>query len=357
MRVNSIIVGSGIAGITLARRLAEEKEEKVLLVEKKQYIGGFCYDYKDKNGIMIHKYGPHIFRTNNEQVYNYLSRFTKWKDYQHKVLTNVEGKFLPMPINLDTINGYLGTFYTSENVQEYFERVCIKNTSVINVKQKVISQIGETFYKAFFENYTEKQWGEKPENLPVEIINRIPIRKNRDDRYFTEKYQGIPASGYTEMFLNMCNNKNIRLMLNTDFKEIKDEVYADKVYYSGSIDEYYNYCFGKLPYRCVTFELEELPVKQFQPVAVVNYPNNYDYTRITEYKHFGDYNCINTIIAKEYPSFDGERSYPIPVKKNLELYQKYFNLKTDEVSFVGRLGQYKYMSMDQIVESIINLKL
>lgn len=356
MNVNSIIVGAGIAGISLARRLAEEKNERIMIIEKQKNIGGFAYDYRNRDGILIHKFGPHIFRTDSLKVYQFLSRFTKWFDYQHKVLANVEGSFYPMPINLDTVNKYMGTNYTSENVLQFFKEIKTNPVNIENVKDAVESQIGETFYKAFFENYTKKQWGEAAENLPASVIARIPIRSNRDDRYFTSCYQGIPKEGYTAMLEKMLDHPNISIMLNTDYETVKNEIIADKVYYSGSIDEYYNYCFGKLPYRCVYFEIEELDVEYFQPVAVVNYPNNYDYTRITEFKYFNGNRSKRTVIAKEYSSDSGNRSYPIPIMKNKDLYNRYYNLNdNNQVTFIGRLGTYCYLSMDQIIENILNI--
>lgn len=357
MKTDILIIGAGIAGITLARRMAEEKNLKVLLVERRKHIGGYCFDYRDPNGILVHRYGPHIFRTDSEQVYNFLSRFTDWYDYQHKVLANVEGKLYPMPINLDTVNGYLGTNYTSENVAEYFEKVKTFPKEINNVKDAVESQIGPVFYKAFFENYTKKQWGEAPENLPADIIARIPIRANRDDRYFTAKYQAIPAEGYTAMMQRMLDHKNIRVLLNTDYKEIQNEIECSKIFYSGSIDEFYDYRFGRLPYRCVSFKFEELGVEEYQPVAVVNYPNNFGYTRITEFKHFGKGKTEHTVIAKEYSSDCGEPSYPIPIKDNLKLYRKYEGIKQENVIFIGRLGRYRYYSMDQIIEELLSIAL
>ena len=355
MNVDIIIVGAGIAGITLARRYAEEKNKKVLVVERRKHIGGYCYDYRNHEGLLIHKYGPHIFRTEDEQVYRYLSQFTEWYDYQHKVLAYVNGHMYPMPINLDTVNEMLGTSYNSENVFEYFERVKTHPVSINNVKDAVESQVGSLFYEAFFKNYTKKQWGNDPSNLPTDIIARIPIRNNRDDRYFTVKYQGIPKEGYTAMLEKMLDHPNISIMLNTDYNDIKEEMECNRLYYSGSIDEYYKYCFGRLPYRCVSFTFDELSMEQFQPVAVVNYPNNYDYTRITEFKHFSAEKYKHTVIAKEYPSASGDPSYPIPLKSNIDLYQKYMKLKKENITFIGRLGKYKYYSMDQIVKEVLNI--
>lgn len=358
MKVDIVIVGAGIAGVTLARRYAEEKNASVLIVEKRNYIGGYCSDYYDHNGFCIHKFGPHIFRTNDKITYDYLSRFTKWYDYQHKVLSYVGGNFYPMPINLDTVNKFTGEAFTSNTVLNYFEQIKTTPKTLDNVKDIVESQVGPLFYDAFFKEYTTKQWGIKPEKLPPSIIARIPIRTNRDDRYFTVRYQGIPANGYSAMMRNIADHPNIKILLNTNYREIKDDITCEKVFYSGSIDEYFNYCFGKLPYRCVTFRLEEYDIDYYQPVAVVNYPNDYDYTRITEFKYFTNTQSTKTVIAKEYSSCEGEPSYPIPLEENLVLYQKYveFAQKTN-VSFIGRLGQYRYFSMDQIVQDTLQMLL
>lgn len=358
MHFDTLVVGSGIAGATMARRLAEEKNLKVLVVEKKSHIGGFCYDERNEDGLLIHKHGPHIFRTNSAEVWTYLSRFTDWQDYQHKVLTNVNGQLYPMPINLDTVNGVLGAHYTAENVMDYFRGNATHPEAVNSVKDAIESQVGPLFYELFYKNYTEKQWGLPCEELPPEIISRIPIRSNRDDRYFTHRYQAIPREGYTAMISKMLGHPDIHLLLQTDYSDIRNEVGDIPVFYSGSIDAFFDYCYGKLPYRCVDFKFERLQQPWFQPTAVVNYPNNYDYTRITEFKHFSGYSVGGcTVIAKEYPCAEGDPSYPIPLRQNLALYQKYVGIKPASVTFVGRLGKYRYFSMDQVVEDILNMEL
>lgn len=357
MRIDAIIVGCGISGSIIARRLAEERNETVLIIEKRNYIGGYCHDYRGEDGILIHKHGPHIFRTDSKKVWDFLSRFCTWQDYQHKVLSYVEGHFYPMPINLDTVNQFLGASYTSETVGEYFASHRTTPEEIHCVKDVIESQIGEEFYHAFFEHYTEKQWGMSCEKLPPEIVARIPIRKNRDDRYFIHRYQALPRDGYTRMFENMLDHPNIHVLLNTDYRDVKDDIECNHVYYSGPIDEYYDYCFGHLPYRSVTFAFETLPIEQFQPTSVVNYPNNYDYTRITEFKHFYGKKVPNTVIAKEIPGENGDPSYPIPTKENKALYERYTSLPHENVTFIGRLGEYRYYSMDQIVENLLRKEL
>ena len=358
MKQYNIVVGSGIAGAVVARRVAEEKNEKVIVIEKKNHIGGYCYDYRDKNGILVHKFGPHIFRTNSRAVWDYVSRFSSWEEYQHKVLSYVNGSFYPIPINLDTVNGFLGTEFSSLDVGQYFDQVKKTDENINSVKNVIESQVGSLFYEMFFKNYTLKQWGKDPSELPKEIVARIPVRTNRDDRYFTHKYQGMPQDGYTNMILNILDHKNIKVLLNTDYKEVKGQIQPRSIYYSGAIDEYYDYCFGKLPYRCVSFDIQTLDVDYYQPVAVVNYPNDYNFTRITEYKHFYKEKKSKTTIAKEFPSDKGEPAYPIPCKENLSLYERYYSLsKNENVKFIGRLGEYRYYSMDQIIEKMLKEKL
>lgn len=359
MKYEALIVGAGLTGITLARRLAEQNV-RVLIVEKRNHIGGDCYDYRDHNGILIHRYGPHIFRTDSEEVFSFLSRFTKWYDYQHKVLSYVGGSFYPMPINLDTVNKYLNTCYTSDTLLSYFEQVRVPVGKPTNVKEVIESQVGEKFYHAFFEHYTQKQWGCDPVQLPPSIVARIPIRTSRDDRYFTVKYQGIPTDGYTVMMQRMLDHPNISIMLQADFRTIKNECSYQKLYYTGSIDEYFDFCYGRLPYRCVHFQFEEYDCKQYQPVAVVNYPNDYGYTRVTEFKHFLPTNATKTVIAKEFSSDTGSPSYPIPTDQNIALLKKYQRLaeeKEPKTVFAGRLGTYRYYSMDQIVKSALDIQL
>ncbi len=353
MNIDAIVVGAGIAGTVLARRLAEEENRRVLVVERRSHIGGYCYDERNEEGVLVHRYGPHIFRTDSKKVWEFLSRFTRWHDYQHKVLTYVDGMYLPMPINLDTVNRYLGSHYSAENVMDYFERHRTHPEKVCNVRDVVESQIGPEFYHAFFEKYTEKQWGMPCDELPPEIVARIPIRSNRDDRYFTHKYQALPRDGYTHMMQNMLTHPNIHILLNTDYRVVRDAVPCEHIYYSGSIDEYHGHRFGRLPYRSVDFVFETIPCAQYQSAAVVNYPNNYDYTRVTEFRHFYGQSPSHTVIAREYPGSDGDPSYPIPTRGNTALYGQYASIPHPGVSFIGRLGEYRYYSMDQIVEKML----
>lgn len=359
MKMDQVIVGAGITGAILARRLVEEFDTSVWLIEKENYVGGFCYDERDSQGILIHRFGPHIFRTDEKEVYDYLSRFTQWYDYQHKVRTYVEGHTYPMPINLDTINQYFHTNYTCETIKEFYQSQAKPIVVPTNVEEQITSQVGTKLYELFYKEYTKKQWGVDPKSLSPSVVSRIPVRCNGDDRYFTCKYQGIPKDGYTALIKNILNHPRIHIMLNTNFSSIKDEIEYDHLYYTGSIDEYFDYCYGELPYRSVQFKFEEYDMEYFQETAVVNYPNDNDYTRITEFKHFLPYKeGLHTVIAKEYSQIDGNPSYPIPNEENQKQYEMYASTNQDSnVTFLGRLGEYRYYSMDQIVSRILHLPL
>lgn len=350
-----LVVGCGLAGMTASRVLAE-KGKKILIVDKRNHIGGNIYDYYNENEILIHKYGPHIFHTNNKEVYEFLSRFTEWREYQHRVLSFINGNLVPMPINLDTINMVYGTNYDSFTVKEFFENVKQSDIEIKNSKDVIVSQVGEELYKLFFEGYTKKQWDMYPYELGKEVTSRIPTRTNRDNRYFTDRYQGMPKYGYTKMAESMINHNNIKVMLNTSFEEIKDEIKYSKVIFTGCVDEYFDKKYGKLPYRSINFVEETYDKEQYQPVGVVNYPNDYDYTRITEYKYLTGQINSKTTIMKEFSCSDGEPYYPVPKACNKELYEKYRNEaeKLENVYFLGRLGTYNYMNMDKVVEQALN---
>ncbi|URZ00930.1 UDP-galactopyranose mutase [Clostridium felsineum] len=351
-----LIVGCGFSGAVSARLLAEEGK-KVLVVDKRNHIGGNSYDYYDKKGILVHKYGPHIFHTNSKKVWEFLSRFTKWYLYQHKVLSYVDGKLVPMPINVDTVNELYGTNYTSDTIIDFFDKVRNKNIEVNNAKDMVITKVGEELYKKFFEGYTKKQWGIMPEELEKEVTARIPIRTNRDDRYFTNVYQGLPLYGYTNMFENMLEHENIHIMLNSDYRFIKNEISYKNLIYTGCADEFFDYKFGKLPYRSINFEFETLNEECYQRVGTINYPNDYDFTRITEFKYLTGQKSLSTTIVREYSSAEGEPYYPVPRKENEKLYLKYKKESEalENVYFLGRLGQYRYMNMDVVVDEAIKL--
>jgi UDP-galactopyranose mutase len=347
-----LIVGAGFAGSVLAERLAAGSKKRVLIIDKRNHIGGNAYDHYNEDGILIHKYGPHIFHTNSDEVFEYLSRFTPWRPYEHKVLASVDKKLLPIPINLDTVNKLYNKRMTSEQLEKYFESIREEIQYIKTSEDVVVSQVGRDLYEKFFRGYTRKQWGCDPSELDKSVTSRIPTRTNRDDRYFTDKHQAMPLYGYTKMFENMLNHQNIHIMLNTDYKDIDGVIPYKEIIYTGPVDEFFDYCYGKLPYRSLSFKHETVNKKQFQPVAVVNYPNDNKYTRITEYKHLtGQSHSEKTSITYEFPSWEGDPYYPVPRAENAELYRKYKELADalPNVHFVGRLATYRYYNMDQVV--------
>lgn len=351
-----LIVGCGLSGATCARLLAE-KGMRVLVVEKRNHIGGNVYDYYNEDGILVHKYGPHIFHTKVKTVWAFLSRFTKWRLYQHRVLAYVDGMYLPMPINLDTINMMYGTSYDYKTVADFLAEVGEKKDYIENAEDMVISKVGRELYEKFFLGYTTKQWGLHPQELEKEVTARIPIRHNRDSRYFTDPYQGIPREGYTKLIENMLSHPRIGILLNTDFKAIVSELAFESLIFTGPIDYYFDCKFGKLPYRSLEFEFETYDQEFFQPVATVNYPNDYEFTRITEFKHMTGQKAAKTTVVKEYPRAEGEPYYPIPSSRNRELYRLYAEeaKKLDKVYFTGRLATYKYANMDVVVKDAMDL--
>jgi UDP-galactopyranose mutase len=352
-----LIVGAGFAGATIAERIASVLNKTVLVIDKRLHIGGNAYDYFDENGILIHKYGPHIFHTNSEKIYSYLSKFTKWRNYQHRVLASVDGRLVPIPINLDTINQLYGTAYNSGELQEFFDKVSDRNITVNNSRDVIVQKVGEELYDKFFKNYTKKQWDLWPEELDSSVCARIPIRVNRDDRYFTDKYQVMPKDGYTKLFENMLNHPNIKIMLNTTFGEIKEKIKYEKLVFTGPVDEFFNHCYGALPYRSLKFSKDVHDKEFIQAVGTINYPNDYDYTRITEMKHLTGQDHKKTAVIYEYPTSEGDPYYPIPTQESQEIYIKYKDLaeKESEVIFTGRLGSYKYYNMDQVVGQALQI--
>ncbi len=346
-----LIVGAGFAGSVLAERLAAGSDKKVLLCDRRPHIGGNAYDHYNEAGILVHKYGPHIFHTNSREVFEYLSRFTEWRPYQHRVKASVDGQIVPIPINLDTINSLYGLNLTSFEVDEFFKKVAEPVERVKTSEDVVVSKVGRELYEKFFRNYTRKQWGLDPSELDASVTARVPTRTNRDDRYFTDTYQAMPLHGYTRMFENMLDHPNIKIMLNCDYREIEKDLPFSDMIYTGPVDAYFNYCYGKLPYRSLEFKHETHDMPVYQQAPVVNYPNEHLYTRVTEFKYLTGQEHAKTSIVFEFPKAQGDAYYPVPRKENNELYAKYKTLAdaTTKVHFVGRLATYKYYNMDQIV--------
>jgi UDP-galactopyranose mutase len=352
-----MIVGAGFAGSVLAERLARGLNKRVLVVDRRPHIAGNAYDCYDAAGILIHRYGPHIFHTNSSEVFEYLSRFTGWRQFQHWVKASVDGQLVPIPINLDTINQLHGTSYDSAEMKEYLEKVSEKRDPLRTSEDVVVNGMGRELYEKFFRGYTRKQWGLDPSELDAQVTARVPVRYNRDHRYFSDSYQAMPARGYTHLFENLLDHPNIKVMLNTDYREIRDEIAHSQLIFTGPVDEYFDHRFGKLPYRSLEFKHETHHKEQFQSAPVVNYPNDYDYTRITEFKYLTGQEHPATSIVYEFPKAEGDPYYPIPRPDNAALYKQYQALAdaTPDVHFVGRLATYKYYNMDQVVAQALTL--
>jgi len=352
-----LIVGAGFAGSTLAERLASQAGKKILIIDKRSHIAGNAYDRHDDAGIMIHQYGPHIFHTNSRQVFDYLSKFTKWRQYQHRVKACVDGQLLPIPINLDTINNLYGLNLTSQDVETFFASVAEPRDQILTSEDVVVSRVGRELYEKFFRGYTNKQWGLDPSQLDAAVTARVPTRTNRDDRYFTDAYQAMPLHGFTRMFENMLHHPNIKVLLNCDYREVVKHIPYRKMIYTGPVDEYFDYRYGKLPYRSLRFEFETHHRPVYQPAPVINYPNDYAYTRVTEFKYLTGQEHPQTSIVYEYPQDEGDPYYPVPRSENAELYKKYQALAdaTPNVHFAGRLATYKYYNMDQVVAQALAL--
>lgn len=346
-----LIVGAGFAGAVLAERLASQLGAKVLLCDRRPHIGGNAYDHYDEHGILVHKYGPHIFHTAAPRIFKYLSQFTRWRPYEHRVLAHVNGKLLPFPINVDTVNRLYGLSMDPQQTVAYFRRVAVPIAHPRTSEEAVISKIGRELFEKFFKNYTRKQWGLDASELDAAVAARVPARTDYDDRYFTDEFQAMPLRGYTRLFENMLDHRNISIVLNADYREVARDVPYRQMIYTGPVDAFFDYRFGKLPYRSIEFRLETHAVRCFQPAAVVNYPNEHDYTRTTEFKYLTGQVHDKTTVVYEYPTSSGDPYYPVPRAANAELYRRYKQLADglSNVHFVGRLATYKYYNMDQVI--------
>ena len=345
-----LVVGAGFAGSVLAERLARAGSD-VLLVERRPHVGGNAYDHYDEAGILVHRYGPHIFHTNSERVFRYLSRFTEWRPYEHRVRARVDGQLLPMPINLDTVNRLYGLELTSDELEAFLAERAEPVARARTAEDVVVGTVGRHLYETFFRGYTRKQWGLDPSELDASVTARVPTRTSRDDGYFTDTFQAMPLHGYTRMFERMLDHPNIKILLNTDYREVERLVPYGRMIYTGPVDEFFDFCYGKLPYRSLEFRFETFDRPLYQPAPVVNYPNEEDYTRITEFKYLTGQEHPKTTVVFEYPRAEGDPYYPVPNPDNALLYSQYKELAdaTPEVEFVGRLATYKYYNMDQVV--------
>lgn len=378
MKFDFIIVGAGFAGATVAERIASRLDRKVLIIEKRNHIGGNCFDCYDRNGILVQLYGPHIFRTNNEKVWNYLSQFTEWIPYEHKVLGVIDGKKVPIPFNLNTLSKLFPKAHAESLKQKLIDAYGFDvKVPILNLKQhddSDIRELADFIYKKIYLNYTIKQWGMKPEELDPFVTARVPVFISYDNRYFQDKYQGIPRYGYTTIFEKMLSHPNVKILLNTDYKEViklrgKKIYYMDRAFegvmiFTGKIDELFDYEYEELPYRSLRFEFENVNQEYFQEAAVVNYPNDYDFTRITEFKHLTGQKHHSTTIAREYPQ-EHDRNipgkdipyYPIPRDENRKRYEMYKERLKQfrNIICIGRLAEYRYYQMDQVIERALEI--
>ena len=354
-----LIVGAGFAGSVLAERLATEEDAKILVVDRRSHVGGNAFDRYDDHGILIHQYGPHIFHTNSAEIFAYLSRFTDWRPYEHRVLASVEGQLVPIPINLDTVNRLYGLNLTAFELPDFFASVAEPRERLETAEDAVVAKVGRDLYKKLFRDYTRKQWGLDPTELDAAVTARIPTRTNRDDRYFTDSYQAMPRHGYTRMFERMLNHGNIKLMHNADYREVREMIPHREVIFTGPVDEYFDRCYGPLPYRSLEFRFETHDAADGprQPVGTINYPDDRPYTRVTEFKHLTGQLHPKTTIVYEFPRGEGDPYYPIPRAENQERYKRYEALaaRTTGVHFAGRLGTYRYYNMDQVVAQALTL--
>ena len=348
-----LVVGAGFAGSVMAERLAAGAGKRVLLIDRRPHVGGNAFDHLDEAGILIHRYGPHIFHTNSQEIVDYLSRFTAWRPYEHRVLADIDGQLVPMPINRTTLNALYDLALASDAEAEAFLAARAEPLETIRTSADVvIAKVGRELYETFFQGYTRKQWGIDPSELDKSVTARVPTRTNADDRYFTDSFQAMPAAGYTAMFEKMLDHPRIDVMLGVEFAAVREQVTFDKLVFTGPIDEYFDHCYGKLPYRSLEFRHETHDREQFQPVGTVNYPaESVPYTRISEYKHLTGQTAAKTSITYEYPRAEGDPYYPIPRPENQALFKRYeaLALGVPDVLFVGRLATYRYYNMDQVV--------
>lgn len=362
MKVDILIIGAGISGATLAERYANAGK-KVLIIEKRDHIAGNCYDHYDQNGILVSKYGAHLFHTNDDEVWEYVNRFAEWYPWEHRVIARVDGKTVPIPVNISTVNILFDEkLETEDDMKQWLEQNRLSFDQPTNGEEAVLNRVGPVLYDKMFKHYTKKQWDKYPAELHASVLERIPVRSNYDDRYFSDKYQALPKGGYTKVFESMLDHPNITVLLNTDYFDVKDQYEGyEKLFYTGPVDRFFEFeeeLTEKLEYRSINFVTEHIDAEYYQENSVVNYPGReVDFTRIVEYKHFGNQKSDKTSIVKEYTVDEGDPYYPVPNEKNQLIYEKY-KAKADQLTdvyFVGRLANYKYFNMDQAFKNALDL--
>jgi UDP-galactopyranose mutase len=356
-----LVVGAGFAGSIMAERLASDAGLRVLVVDRRDHIGGNAYDYVDEHGVLIHKYGPHIFHTNAGKVVDYLSRFTEWRPYEHRVLARVDGQLVPIPINRTTLNALYGLrLETEQEAADFYAERAEPVEYVRTSEDAVVSKVGRDLYEKFFRGYTRKQWQRDPSELHALVTSRIPTRTNTDDRYFTDDFQNMPAEGFTAMFERILDHPNIEVRVDTDFREVRETVTFGHLVYTGPIDGYFDRCYGTLPYRSLEFQLRTEPTPDGElvlPAATVNEPGlDVEFTRTTEFRHLTGQRHTHSTLAVEYPRDEGDPYYPIPTDETKALYKRYEALaaQQDSVTFVGRLARYQYLNMDQVTAQALS---
>lgn len=358
MKYDYLIVGAGFAGSVLAERLARDANKKVLVIDIRDHVGGNCYDYPDENGILIQKYGPHIFHTKNKEVFDYLSGFTAWNDYKHKVIAFYKGRYYPIPINLDTVNlFYEINLETEEELKKFLGSKKVWLDEIKNSEDVIVSKFGKELYEAFVKNYTKKQWDRYPHELDKSVLERLAIKYDKNPYFFPDDtYQGMPVDGFGKIFKKMLDHENITLKLNVDYFHMNNQIEYDRLIFTGRIDQFFDYNFGKLEYRCIDFTFATLDEEDYQPNTVVNHTDrDVEFLRVTEFKKFHEHQCKKTVICKELFNWDGELSYPVINEKNFRLLEKYKILAKEkkDTLFIGRLAQYEYLNMDNVVEKAL----
>lgn len=355
MTYDYLVVGAGFAGATIAERLASQCAARVLIVDEREHVAGNAYDPLDAAGVRIHRYGPHVFHTSSDRVVAYLSQFTAWRPYEHRVLASVGGRLVPMPISAKTIAALYGLDLTPEQMEAFYEERRERLERVTNSEEAIVARIGRELYEQLFAGYTRKQWGVDARDLDAAVCGRIPIRTNADDRYFGDTFQAMPQRGFGALVARMLEHPRIDVALGTPFESLGAELRYDRLIYTGPIDRYFGLCYGALPYRSLRFAFETLDVERFQSAACINYPGVEAYTRITEFKYLTGQSHAKTTIAREYPTETGDPYYPIPRAENRALYERYATKARAErhVTFVGRLAEYRYYNMDQVVASAL----
>ncbi|HEX3045338.1 MAG TPA: UDP-galactopyranose mutase [Bacillota bacterium] len=352
-----IVVGAGFSGLTMAERIARQVKEHVLVIEKRNHIGGNCYDEYNPEGLLTHKYGPHIFHTNSQKVWEYVNRFTEWIYYQHRVMAYIDGAYVPLPISIETVNRLYNVNLSCMEFEDFIRKRSLSFPVIDNAEKMALNLVGRDLYEKIYKNYTFKQWGLNPSELDKSVVERLPIRYNRDSRYFNDRYQGIPKLGYHNLFQKMLDSPYIHVLLNTDFKQILASLDYEYLIYTGPIDYFFDYKYGTLKYRSLKFESDIFDREIVQAAPVINYPNDFDFTRATEYKQMTQQVHPKTVVVREYPTWDGEPCYPVPQPECLKQYQLYEKetQSLENVLFVGRLAEYKYSNMDAIIDNALEI--